>query len=235
MSTPRLILPVFLVLVMLLGACDYWPLYRYLPDPNRPVPTATELVVEEAAEGSVGEVQTLDLVPGPVEVVINGRVESCGFDETTPGPDWPSHPVDSNGDGIADASRSRSGWYTGDLDLFLVTPPAESRVHAILDWSARPTGESNSPYLPGDAAAAWSGESDLDVWFVRSSALPGGSIASEEGVSRRVPERAEGGLVVAAGAPLVVGVSCHHELPSDYELRVKVRPTKPWAEASASN
>ena len=218
----------FLVLAASLGAlvgCENWPLYSYLPDPEAERPPLPTLEFDEVSANVVGSPQFLGALSGAQRLVVRGRMDSCGYEADASGSLWPEHPIDENGDGIADASRSRSGWYSGEVDAYSVTASASFRLSSELRWTEAPQDGLNSPYQPGDPGGAWASESDLDLLQYRlGSSTQTPPLSGDEGVSRRHPELLPAGLTLSVGQTAAVAVACHHALPSDYELTLVVTP-----------
>lgn len=209
--------PLFFLLLTGVG-CDVWPLYAHLPDPGTERRTVETVAVKEQPAsmdqslGSLGEARRF---------VISGRADSCGFDSAGTGPSFPQHPIDDDGDGVAESSRARVGWYSGDVDLFVVDALVGLRITAELRWTEAPAVGTNAPYRPEESDGAWSQESDLDLWMLLSPRADElGSLVGDDGVSRRHPEEASAGIVVPPGESAGIGVACHHGLPSSYELTV---------------
>ena len=224
----QLRVPQSLSLVLLLtsvSACQTWPLYAHLPDPSTE-PTDIETVsVAEAVTTGEQAYQSLGIVEGARRFVISGSAESCGFDPSASGPSFAQHPVDADGNGVAESYRARVGWYTGDIDGYSFEAEVSLRVTAELRWAEAPADGENTPYRPDEPSGPWAAESDLDLWML---ALPDPGevavLADDEGVSRSHPEVLLAGIVLQAGESAVAGVSCHHAVPSDYELTLVARP-----------
>jgi hypothetical protein len=224
-SSNPLKLAVSLALVLGLSGCDFWPLYEHLPDPERvrtPLPTVE--LVESLTSSSEGG-QPLGEIEQGQAFLIRGRVDACGFVSDADGPAWPAHPVDTDGDGFAESARAREGWYSGDVDRYQLTAVLAARITAELWWEQAPTGPENAPYRPDVVDGAWSSESDLDLFFqTLPQTTDNAEVLVDTGVSRNHPESLPAGVVLSAGETVVVGVACHHELATDYELRLWVRP-----------
>jgi len=213
------------LLLTSVSACQSWPLYAHLPDPSTE-PTEIETVsVAEVVTTPEQPYQWLGVVGEARRFVISGSSESCGFDPSGSGPSFAQHPVDADGNGVAESYRARVGWYTGDIDGYSFEAGVTLRVTAELRWAAAPADGENAPYRPDEPSSPWAAESDLDLWML---ALPDPGevalLADDEGVSRSHPEVLFAGIVLQAGESAVAGVSCHHAVPSDYELTLVARP-----------
>lgn len=213
------------LLLTVASACQSWPLYAHLPDPGTEPTEIRTVSVTEVTTTAEEPYQSLGAVGQARRFVISGVSESCAFDPDAAGPAFPQHPVDADGDGVAESSRARVGWYTGDVDLYLLQAEVALRVTAALRWAEAPGAEGNTPYLPDQASGAWAAESDLDLW-VEAPLVPGGTatLVGDEGISRNYPEVLQAGVVLQAGESAVFGVACHHAVPSDYELTLLARP-----------
>ena len=209
---------------LLLGGCGGWPLYLHLPDPAQPPVEPVAMAIDEAEETDQDSPQSIEVPSEPVDITISGRVESCGYDDSSVGPTWLGHPFDADGDGEPETTRSRSGWYSGDIDLYWLRLESAARVGGTLLWTDAPETGENAPFLPAEPEAAWSSESDLDFWVVVVDEAGSGVILSESGVSRRSPEDLQGGVVFDGSSQVLVGVACHHERAADYQLSLAVRP-----------
>jgi hypothetical protein len=215
----------FFLLSAGLCACEDWPLYDYLPDPQTERPEIVTIEVSEEPTPAGAAFQSLGRVGTPQRYVVAGAAESCGFDPSAEGPQWPDHPVDADGDGIAESSRSRSGWYIGDLDVYGLLADVPLRLTAELTWSLAPESGVNAPYRPDDPAGPWATESDLDLWMYRLPlANETAALGGDEGVSRAHPETLPAGIVLQAGESGAVGVVCHHGLTSAYQLTLVATP-----------
>lgn len=214
-----------LFLLVGLSACENWPLFAHLPSPEEERPPVVATGVVEDAALSADEVQLFGSVASAARFLISGSAESCGFDPAGEGPEWPAHPVDSDGDGLAEASRSIQGWYSGDVDHFGFSTEVGLRISFELTWENAPAGDGNSPYRPDDETAAWASESDLDL-FVYALAEEGfvPTVSHDEAAGRSYPERVPGSLVAPAGSSVVFGIGCHHGLATDYELELTATP-----------
>lgn len=215
-STPsRLVL---LTAVLLLAGCENWPLYAHLPDPYaEPPPLLESDVTEDASLGST-EIQDLGTLGTPARVTITGDAESCGFDPDDDRFDWPEHPVDEDGDGVADGTSAVVGWFSGDVDLYGLQADGDLWFSAQLEWDNAPAGEANAPYQPTDPDGDWATETDLDfvVLTLASGVIAG--IWSDVGFSPDYPQQTAGLIAVSDGGGLAVAVACHHELASGYTL-----------------
>jgi hypothetical protein len=207
-----------LALGLALSGCDNWPLYLHLPDPDLPIPVPWSMDYAEDPAVPDDQVQDVgDLTP-PAIVTITGRVETCGYDLAAEVYEWPQHASDANEDGQPDGFEARSGWYTGDLDLFGFEARGDGWLEASLEWTHAPSGGVNAPWRPAEPEGDWASESDLD--FV---VFDLGVIASDAGVSRAHPESTAQVLFIESGTDRVLGVACHHELPTDYVLTLYLR------------
>lgn len=212
---------IFAALALLpLTGCDNWPLHAHLPDPVEDpiVVPYTEDVVEDSAL-PVDALQDLGTFTAPSTLTISGTAESCGWDAAAEWPVWPEHPVDTDGDGVTDATQPwYAGWYAGDQDRFGIELDGGAWVTAELTWDNPPDGGENAPYTPPDAGP-WQDESDLDV-VIFDGDVEG--IVREAGFSRSHPERSGGPLVLASGEGLAFVVGCHHGHAAAYTLIVEL-------------
>ncbi|MCP4870375.1 MAG: hypothetical protein GY898_16855 [Proteobacteria bacterium] len=207
-----------MALALALGGCANWPLYSHLPDPDIPVPVPTETSYEEDLAVPNDQIQQVGTLAAPAILTITGSVDACGYDPEAVEFAWPEHPVDDDGDGQPDGFASLTGWYTGDIDLYGFDASTDGWLDASLEWANAPEGDLNAPWRPSEPDGDWAVESDLD--FV---VFDDGLISSDGGVSRAYPEESPQVLFVGSGTDRVVGVSCHHELPTDYTLTLYLR------------
>jgi hypothetical protein len=206
----------------LLQGCQDWPLYAHLPDPYPdPIPVEEIDVVEDTAIGE-DQVQGIGAIQAPSAITITGTIDTCGFDVDDDRFAWPLHPVDEDGDGVADGTGSASGWYAGDVDWYGFTADGVAWLEAHLDWDNAPPGESNAPYQPADEDGAWSVESDLD--FVVLTLVDGapGSILTDVGFSADHPEQTGGLIALEDESTIAVAVGCHHAVATSYTLTLDV-------------
>jgi len=221
----RFSLALSLVLFLGVSGCDFWPLFEHLPDPESvrsPLPTVE---INETSTSSSEGGQPLGEIAQGQAFILRGRAENCGFTPGAQGPSWPAHPVDSDGDGFAESSRARQGWYSGEVDRYQLTAGIAARLTSELWWANAPQGPENAPYRPDAADGVWSTESDLDLFFQTVPEATGNTVVlGDSGVSSRHPEALPAGVVLGVGETVVVGVACHHQLATDYELRLWLRP-----------
>lgn len=201
-----------------LTGCDNWPLYSNLPDPDIEAPVPTESGFAEDPEVPNDQIQQVGTLTAPAILTITGAVDACGYDPEAVEFDWPEHPVDNDGDGQPDGFAALSGWYTGDLDLYGFDADVDGWLDASLEWANAPSGDRNAPWRPSEPDGDWALESDLD--FI---VFDDGAISSDGGVSRAYPEATPQVLFIEAGSDRVVGVSCHHEVPTEYTLTLHLR------------
>jgi len=159
-------------------------------------------------------------ITAPASLLIEGSIDSCGFDPEASEPTWPEHPVDVDGDGLSDELAQAHGWYSGDVDLFALESSGGGSVSVLLEWDNAPAGDQNAPYQPGEPSGAWASESDLDWLVFQRGSAELGPIVSDAGFSRDYPPAASQLLELAAGEMYVLAVACHHELATDYRLSV---------------
>jgi hypothetical protein len=215
----------FFLLASGLCACENWPLYAHLPDPaiEPPEIVTIDLVEEALPEGAA--FQALGSTGIARRYIVRGTAESCGFDPAAAGMQWPEHPVDADGDGVAESTASRSGWYSGDLDVYALLADVPLRLTGELTWDQAPESGVNFPYRPDEPAGPWAAESDLDLWmFTLVPADETEALVSDEGVSRSHPETMPAGIVLQVGESGAVGVACHHGLASAYQLTLVATP-----------
>ena len=206
------------------AACEQWPLFAHLPeeDPG-PVAPSLETVLEDPLLGE-GMIQDLGTLVAPSVLTILGETESCGFQDSQPWPRWPDHPMDVDGDGVADTEAPRfSGWFSGETDFFGVSADSPVSVGVTLTWENAPPGSMNAPFQPTEEGGDWATESDLD-WVVFSAA-DGEPVAmvSDAGFSSAYPQSGVGRIVFEPGVSLAVVVGCHHEVPTAYTLELDVQ------------
>ena len=157
--------------------------------------------------------------------MVSGRVGACGFDEEAVWPDWPSYPSDGDDDDDDDDEEeewSRSGWYSGDVDIYSLSADFDAIVSVALRWENAPVGGSNSPYRPDDSSAGWTQESDLDFVLFSMGEQGLGDVITDLGSTTQHPESVSNILYLSEGVALGVVVACHHELPTDYSLELEV-------------
>ena len=220
-------------LALLASACDDWPLYAHIGEDllsGDDLVGEPELVeFEEEALQNADSDPTDELVPVPATQVpsitqVHGELGACGYDDASAWPIWPRHPVDSDGDGVADGSTaSHQGWYSAEVDVFQIAASTDADLFVVLEWDNSPEGGSNAPMLPGDATAPWASESDLDfvVLDVEDGEL--GVVLRDVGVSLAYPQQLWTARRMLAGESLALAVGCHHGLPTGYSLAIELR------------
>ncbi len=215
----RFLLP--LAMVLLVG-CDGWPLYLNLPNPEPPNPEAERRDLTADPDAASGSVQAIDPLTAPTIVSITGASDFCGFDATAPA-DWPSLPVDLNGDGVADETAPHhQGWYDGDVDVFGVVAATDGWLHASLQWTGAPDG-ANQPIDLDDPDGPWSEETDLDLVVLDWDEQGTGAVLDDQGATLAVPEQTGQVIDLRAGEQVAVAVACHHGEGGGYALRLEFR------------
>jgi hypothetical protein len=217
--------PIAPLLLLPLAACEDWPLHAALPDPweGTPAPTEWRDVTEDPGIGDDGT-QLLLPIDTPARIRIDGEMSSCAWDPGGVGLPWPEIAIDEDGDGAADdVGPAAVGWYAGDVDRYAVELSAVARVSASLTWDPAPSEAGNSPYRPGDDGP-WQMEADLDVLIVLFDTQGGGELKGAGGASARYPEDSGPPLPFDAGARAGVIVACHHAVPADYTLTLRLDP-----------
>ncbi len=207
-----------LTAVLLLVGCENWPLYAHLPDPFEEPPPVEQVEVSEDTALGPTEIQGLGTLATPTRVTITGEADSCGFDLDDDRYDWPEHPVDEDGDGVADSTSAAEGWFSGDVDIYGLQADGDLWLSAALDWTNAPSGSANAPYQPTDPDGAWATETDLDFVVLSLSGGTVTGILSDAGFSADYPASTAGLIAVSDGGGLALAVACHHELSSGYTL-----------------
>jgi hypothetical protein len=206
------------------AGCQNWPLYLHLPDPEQPTPDPERVEVAEDEALPEGTTQDLGEVAAPAIVTVSGTADSCGFDPEAPWPVWPNHPTDLDGDGEADETRPwYSGWYSGDVDGYVVAAAGDAWLDVSLSWANAPPGDANAPYRPAEPEGAWAAESDLD--FVLFSVDADGaldSVLTDAGFSSRYPEHTLQVIPLGPGGRIAAAVGCHHAVGTAYTLRLEL-------------
>lgn len=203
--------------VLLLGACDGWPLYLHIEPDKPPVPTSIIVNLLEDVTVLDDQIQELAPLPYPSVARIRGATASCGFDPDLDDFIWPAHLVE--GENGSELVRIE-GWYSGDVDYYSLALNQRGWLSVSLEWDNLPGEEGNAPYLPDEPDNDWSIESDLDFVLFDSSSLAMGTIVNDDGYSLSYPEQTTRAVAVDPDSPIVIAVACHHELPSGYTLNL---------------
>lgn len=204
--------------MLLLLGCEDWPLYLNLPEEDFSPPAPVLVEVSEDPAQPEGSPQSLGSPDLPARIVLSGSSDPCGYDTEAPGPDWPVHAYDGDGDGIADGKApSSQGWFSGDVDWFSIEASADLWFRTALSWSEAPASGLNAPWDPLDTADPT--ESDVDVLLVSPSGDL--NIVDDRGASRESPETVPD-LPLPEGEAIGVLVACHHGLATAWTLEIEL-------------
>ncbi len=203
--------------------CAEWPRYLHMEedDPFADIVRRITVFEDESLDGDT--LQDLGIVDRGTEVLFSGFLTRCGYDEEAAWPVWPLHDFDTDNDGVPDTQIAyHSGWYAGDVDWIGFTPGDDGRLDATLEWVNRPAGESNATYQPEDPEGAWAEESDLDLVLFDVAGTER-FVANESGISTAYPQQLVNPGSLTAESPVAVAIGCHHNVPTDFDLRLVVR------------
>lgn len=204
------------------AGCEGWPRYLYSAD-DAPGDLPPRYVFEDEQLGATRlDLQDVGTIEPGGTTIVSGYAFNCGYEEepgTPPWPEWPEHELDVDGDGEPDTREPvHSGWFTGDVDFYVVEAAGTGSLSVTLEWTHRPEGD-NAPYRPSDPTGAWSSESDLDfVVFALDGDGGAGEVTHEDGFDSAYPAAADPPLFLESGQVRIVSVACHHNVPSDYTL-----------------
>ena len=207
------------VLLWGLQACDRWPRFLYLDDDGEAGVPPRNLFEDEELGSARTDVQDLGaLEPGGL-LTLYGYAATCGYDDDSSHFEWPTWNligIDSDGDGdVDDYVPEGTGWFTGDIDTFRIETTAAGTFTVTLTWQ-------NAP--PSDGSIVpWDEETDLDfvVFDDAGDGYPGNTL-SVTGIGSEYPPTTEEPVFTDAGASAFVVVACHHSVPADYVIEVRM-------------